>query len=76
MLIAKRFNHDVEVRSTAVQEQLGALSAKVQENLTGMAVVRAYTMEAREIAEFEPAQRGVPDAQPAPWRASSRCPGR
>jgi ATP-binding cassette subfamily B protein len=52
VVIAKRFNHDVEARSTAVQEQLGALSAKAQENITGMAVVRAYTMEAREIAEF------------------------
>jgi ATP-binding cassette subfamily B protein len=52
VVIAKRFNHDVEARSTAVQEQLGALSAKAQENLTGMAVVRAYTMEEREIAEF------------------------
>jgi ATP-binding cassette subfamily B protein len=52
VIIAKRFNHDVEARSIAVQEQLGALSAKVQENLTGMAVVRAYTMEEREIAEF------------------------
>ncbi len=52
VVIAKRFNHDVDARSTAVQEQLGALSAKVQENLTGMAVVRAYTMEEREIAEF------------------------
>ncbi len=52
VVIAKRFNHDVEVRSTAVQEQLGALSAKAQENLTGIAVVRAYTMEDREIAEF------------------------
>ena len=53
VIIAKRFHHDAEVRSSAVQEQLGALSAKVQENLTGMAVVRAYTMEAREVAEFE-----------------------
>ncbi len=53
VVIAKRFNHDVDARSTAVQEQLGALSAKVQENLTGMAIVRAYTMEEREIAEFE-----------------------
>ncbi len=52
VLIAKRFNHDVDLRSTAVQEQLGALSAKVQENLTGMTVVRAYTMEGREIEAF------------------------
>ena len=53
VIIAKRFHHDAEERSTAVQEQLGALSAKVQENLSGMPVVRAYTMEAREMAEFE-----------------------
>jgi ATP-binding cassette subfamily B multidrug efflux pump len=51
--IAKRFNQDVDARSTAVQEQLGVLSAKVQENLSGMPVVRAYTMEEREIGEFE-----------------------
>lgn len=53
IVLARRFNHRVEVESTELQEQLGALSAKVQENLTGMAVVRAYTMEAREIAAFE-----------------------
>jgi len=53
VVIAKRFHHDVEARSVAAQEQLGILSAKVQESLTGMAVVRAYTMETREIAEFD-----------------------
>ena len=52
VVIAKRFHHDAEARSTAVQEQLGALSAKAQENITGMVVVRSYTMEEREIAEF------------------------
>jgi ATP-binding cassette subfamily B protein len=52
VLIAKRFIHQVETRSTEVQEQLGVLSAKVQENLGGMTVVRAYTLEAREIADF------------------------
>jgi len=57
ILIAKRFNQDVDARSTAVQEQLGVLSAKVQENLAGMPVVRAYTMEDREIAEFEQLNR-------------------
>ncbi|MCI0548408.1 MAG: ABC transporter ATP-binding protein/permease [Candidatus Rokubacteria bacterium] len=50
--LAVRFNHTVHAQSTAVQEELGALSARVQENLTGMAVVRAYTMEAAEIARF------------------------
>lgn len=53
VVLARRFNHRVEVESTALQEQLGALSAKVQENLSGMAVVRAYTMETREIGAFE-----------------------
>ena len=53
IIIAKRFNHDVDARSTEVQEQLGVLSAKVQENLAGMSVVRAYTMEERETGEFE-----------------------
>ncbi len=48
----KRFSQAVDDQSTAVQEQLGVLSAKVQENLTGMTVVRAYTMEAREIERF------------------------
>jgi ATP-binding cassette subfamily B protein len=52
VLATKRFSHAVDEQSVAVQEQLGALSAKVQENLTGMPVVRAYTMEAREIESF------------------------
>jgi ATP-binding cassette subfamily B protein len=53
IMLVRRFQRAVDARSTAVQEQLGALSAKVQENLAGMAVVRAYTMEAREIEDFE-----------------------
>ncbi|HYB42329.1 MAG TPA: ABC transporter ATP-binding protein [Candidatus Methylomirabilis sp.] len=52
IMLANRFNHHVDARATAVQEQLGVLSAKVQENLAGMTVVRAYAMEEREIAAF------------------------
>lgn len=52
VLLAKRFNGRLHVRTQAVQDQLSAMSAKVQENLTGMSVVRAYTMERREIAEL------------------------
>jgi ATP-binding cassette subfamily B protein len=52
VLATKRFSHAVDEQSVAVQEQLGVLSAKVQENLTGMPVVRAYTMEPREIESF------------------------
>jgi ATP-binding cassette subfamily B protein len=50
--LARAFSQGVERHSTLVQAQLGALSAKVQENLAGAAVVRAYTMEAREIEQF------------------------
>jgi ATP-binding cassette subfamily B protein len=53
ILLAKRFNGTVHRQSEAVQEQLGALSAKVQENLAGMTVVRAYSLEPVEIHRFE-----------------------
>ncbi len=53
ILLAKRFNSTVHHQSQAVQEQLGALSAKAQENLAGMNVVRAYAMEAREVRDFQ-----------------------
>lgn len=52
IVLAKRFNSRVHAESLAVQEQLSRLSAKVQENLTGMAVVRAYTLEDREVEAF------------------------
>jgi ATP-binding cassette, subfamily B, multidrug efflux pump len=52
IVLAKRFNHLVDRQSTAVQEQLGALAAKVQENLAGVTVVRAYTMERAEVERF------------------------
>lgn len=53
IVVAKRFNSTVYRQSQAVQEQLGALSAKVQESLAGMAVVRAYTMEGSEVRDFQ-----------------------
>ena len=53
ILVAKRFNSTVHQQSQAVQEQLGVLSAKVHENLAGMNVVRAYTMETGEIRQFQ-----------------------
>jgi ATP-binding cassette subfamily B protein len=52
LLVARRYTARVQAESLAVQEQLSSLSARVQENLTGMAVVRAYTMEPREIEAF------------------------
>lgn len=52
IVLARRWNSRVHAESLAVQEQLSRLSARVQENLTGMAVVRAYTMEGREVEAF------------------------
>jgi ATP-binding cassette subfamily B protein len=52
VLVVKRWTARVHADALAVQEQLSRLSSKVQENLSGMAVVRAYTMEPREIEAF------------------------
>src|SRR2546428_248819 len=52
IVLSKRFNAVVHARSQAAQDQLGVLSAKVQEYLAGMTVVRAYTLEGRAAREF------------------------
>ncbi len=52
IVLATRFNARVHAGTQAVQEQLSHMSAKVQENLSGISIVRAYTMEPRESAEF------------------------
>src|SRR6185369_4394270 len=51
--LARRFNVQVHERSEATQAQLGVVAAQVQEHLTGITVVRAYTMEAQATANFE-----------------------
>ncbi len=48
----RRYNSRAHGDALAVQEQLARLSARVQENLSGMSVVRAYTLGAREIEAF------------------------
>jgi ATP-binding cassette subfamily B protein len=52
VLVVKQWTAQVHADALAVQEQLARLSSKVQENLTGMAAVRAYTMEPREVEAF------------------------
>lgn len=51
--LGARFNSELHTRTEEAQEQLGLLSGVVQERLAGMAVVRAYTMEAAARAEFD-----------------------
>jgi ATP-binding cassette, subfamily B, multidrug efflux pump len=56
-LLAKSANVAIHERTQAAQEQLGVLSARVQETLAGIGVVRGYTMEAQTTAEFDRANR-------------------
>src|SRR5690242_6302775 len=48
----RRLTHSLMERSLRVQEELGAIGAKVQESLSGIHVVKAYTLHDRETAEF------------------------
>jgi ATP-binding cassette subfamily B multidrug efflux pump len=50
--VARRYNTRAHAETVAVQEQLGRLADKVQENLSGMPVVRAYTLARPEIEAF------------------------
>jgi ATP-binding cassette, subfamily B, multidrug efflux pump len=52
VVLARRFTSLVHQRTEAVQSQLGVLSARVQEHLAGIAVVRAYAMEKDARARF------------------------
>jgi ATP-binding cassette subfamily B protein len=52
VLVARGVNARVHRETEAVQEQLGVLSGVVQEYLTAIGVVRAYTMEARAERDF------------------------
>ena len=50
--VTRRYNTRAHAEAVAVQEQLARLADKTQENLSGMPVVRAYTLASREIEEF------------------------
>ncbi len=52
LLIVKRTSRLLMERSVRVQEGLGELSNRVQENLSGMHVVKAYASEEHEITTF------------------------
>lgn len=58
VMLARRANVTVHERTRAAQDQLGVLAARVQEHLSGMAVVRAYTLERSAEAEFDRANAG------------------
>jgi ATP-binding cassette subfamily B protein len=51
--LVKYFGERIHVRSKAVQDYFGDISARVQENLAGVRVVRAFTREESEIETFK-----------------------
>jgi ATP-binding cassette, subfamily B, multidrug efflux pump len=71
VLLVRRYNTVVSLRTRAMQERLDALSTLVQERLAGIAVVRAYTMEARATAEFVAANGALRDASTALARSQA-----
>ncbi len=65
VLLARRFTVAVNERTHAMQEQLGVLWGRVLETLAGMAVVRAYALEARAAGSFAEANRALLDTSVA-----------
>jgi ATP-binding cassette subfamily B protein len=51
--IVKAFGQRSHDRTRAVQDYFGEISARVQENLSGVRVVRAFTREASEVETFK-----------------------
>lgn len=55
--IVSYFGDRIHVRFKAVQDHFGDISARVQENLAGIRVVRAFTQENNEIDSFKAMNR-------------------
>ncbi len=53
LAIARGFGQQMFQANLAAQEQLGVVSAAVQENASGMLVVRSYVLEDQEVRRFE-----------------------
>jgi ATP-binding cassette subfamily B protein len=52
-LTVKYFGQQVHVRFEKIQDFFGQITARAQENISGVRVVRAYAQEGAEIAAFE-----------------------
>lgn len=55
--LAKTFGERIHDRYKSVQEFFGDLSARVQENLSGVRVIRAFTQEQNEVGTFRTMNR-------------------
>ena len=56
-LVVRHFGSRIHDRFLEVQEQLSTMNAMVQENLSGVRVVRSYVQEPSEMQRFEAANR-------------------
>ena len=56
-LTVKYFGQQIHVRFDKIQEYFSQISARAQENLSGVRVVRAYAQETAEIAKFQELNR-------------------
>ncbi|HEX5708000.1 MAG TPA: ABC transporter ATP-binding protein [Pyrinomonadaceae bacterium] len=56
-LTVKYFGQQVHIRSEKIQEYFANLSARAQENFSGVRVVRAYAQEGAEVAAFDALNR-------------------
>ncbi len=56
-LTVKYLGGQVHIRSEKIQEYFASITARAQENLTGVRVVRAYAQEAAEIEKFQELNR-------------------
>jgi len=57
VFLVKFFGQRIHLRFKSVQDYFGDISARVQENLSGVRVVRAFTQEQHEIGAFKAMNR-------------------
>jgi ATP-binding cassette, subfamily B, multidrug efflux pump len=55
--VMKYFGRVIHQKAERIQDHLGVLSSMVQENLTGVRIVRAYNQEEAQAAEFDALNR-------------------
>ena len=63
-------------RTLRVQEGLGELSSRVQQNLSGMHVVKAYACEDHELRAFARPEQSASRRPTCAWRACAASSGR
>ena len=71
LLVIIFMGRQVRVRFRRVQEMFATISDRVQENITGLRVIKAYVQEEAEVERFEDLNKAFRDANLAMVRVSS-----